>query len=185
MSVCMAMLGKCVVTGLLLVLSLCRWSASCPQPSLPTSEQLMICAWSVLLLDWWSPPAIESNLPDQLALAGNTLGLAVGSRGPPPPCPLTVFSSSFAQWCRMNTTHSRGSARHLRRFTRVWHLEPARERFRRWMKTRVALPPYQVECSCQTTKALSLSRAPYTPSSFTIAGETKIMAHTLSQNSAV
>ena len=31
------------------------------------------------------------------------------------------------------------------------------------MKTRVARPPYQVGCSCQTTKALSLSRAPYTP----------------------
>ena len=73
-----------------------------------------------------------------------------------------MFSSSSAQWCSVNTTPSRGSARQLRRFTRVWHLEPARERFRRWMKTRVACPPYQVECSCQTTKALSLSRAPYT-----------------------
>ena len=30
------------------------------------------------------------------------------------------------------------------------------------MRTRVARPPYQVECSCQTTKALSLPRAPYT-----------------------
>ena len=74
-----------------------------------------------------------------------------------------MFSSSSAQWCSVNTTPSRGSARQLRRFTRVWHLEPARERFRRWMKTRVARPPYQVECSCQTTKTLSLSRAPYTP----------------------
>ena len=112
-----------------LVLSLCRRSARCPQPSLPTSEQL-----------------IESYLPvpDQLPLAGKTLG----SRGPPPPWPLAVFSSSSAQWCSVNTTPSRGSARQLRRFTGVWRLEPARERFRRWMKTRVARPPYQVECSC-------------------------------------
>ena len=65
---------RCVVTGLLLVLSLCRRSARCPQPSLPTSEQLMAWAWSVLLLDWLPPPATESNLPDQLPLAGNTLG---------------------------------------------------------------------------------------------------------------
>ena len=89
--------------------------------------------------------------------------LTVGSHGPPPPWPLAAFSSLSAQWCSVNTTPSRGSARQLRRFTGVWLLEPARERFRRWMKTRVACPPYQLECSCQTTKALSLSRAPYSP----------------------
>ena len=100
---------RCVVSGLLLVLSLCRRSARCPQPLLPTSEQLMVR--SVLLLDWWPPPAIEFYPPDRLPLAGNTLGrwatwtssaLAVGSikqvlspvvqcEHPPPP-PLTWFS---------------------------------------------------------------------------------------------
>ena len=67
----------CVVIDLLLVLSLCRRSASSPQPSLLTFEQLMVWAWSVLLLDWWPPPSIESNLPDQSPLAVNRLGLWV------------------------------------------------------------------------------------------------------------
>ena len=31
------------------------------------------------------------------------------------------------------------------------------------MRTSGARPPYQVGCSCQTAKVLSLSRAPYTP----------------------
>ena len=131
------------------------------KPSLLTSEQLIVWAWSDLLLDWWPPPAIESNLPDQSPLAG--IHLAVQSRGPPPPWPLAAFSSSSAQWYSVNTTPSWGSACQLRRFTRVWRLKPTHERLRRWMKTRVVCPPCQAECSCQTTKVLSLSRAPYIP----------------------
>ena len=36
-------------------------------------------------------------------------------------------------------------------------LEPARERFRGWMRTSDARPLNQLECSCITTKVLSLS----------------------------
>ena len=132
----------------------------CLQSSATTSdfEQLMVWASPRLVASIsWSSPIYPTSRP--------WLGihLAFGSRGPPRAWPLASFSTSSAQWCSVNTTPSQGSDRQLRRFTRVWRLEPARERFRRWMKTRVARPPYQVECSCQTTKALSLSRAPYTP----------------------
>ena len=121
----------------------------------------MVWAWSVLLLDWWPPPAIKFSIPDQSPLA--EIHLTVGSCGPPLPCPLAALSSSSAQWCSVSTTPSRGLASQLRQFSRMWRLVPAHERLRRWMRTRVACSPYQVECSCQTTKALSLSRAPYTP----------------------
>ena len=57
---------------------------------------------------------------------------------------------------------SRGLARLLRRGPGMWRLEPARERFRGWMRTSDARPPFQVECSSQTPKVLPLSRAPYT-----------------------
>ena len=40
-----------VFSSWFLVLSLFRRSARCPKPSLPTSEQLMVWAWYVLLLD--------------------------------------------------------------------------------------------------------------------------------------
>ena len=74
MSVCMAMLGKV------------RSDWSSPdlvtlQEVCPLSSEITSNFWaahglslSVLLLDWWPAQTIESNLPDQLPLAGNTLG---------------------------------------------------------------------------------------------------------------
>ena len=57
---------------------------------------------------------------------------------------------------------SRGLARLLRQGSRVWYVEPAHERFRGWMRTSDAHPPFQEECSSQTPKVLPLSRAAYT-----------------------
>ena len=85
---------ECVVIDLFLVLSLCRRSACCPQPTLPTSEQLLVWAWSTLLLDWWLPPAISSISLTSCPWLG--VHLAVGSRGSPPPWLLAAFSSSSA-----------------------------------------------------------------------------------------
>ena len=112
----------------------------------------MAWSWSILL-DWWSPPAIGSNLPD---LVGNILGRWVTwtssalAAHPPsgavwtlPPHEVQPASRGGLPGCGAWSQHTRD--------------------FRRWMRTRVARPPYQVECSCQTTKVPSLSRAPHTP----------------------
>ena len=149
--------------GLLLVLSLCRRSARCPQPFyFPNSEQFMGLSLECPLsyiggLHQLSSPIYPTSCP--------WLGihLAVGSRGPPPPGGWLRLAAHPPSGAVCNTAPSRASARQLRRFTRVWRLEPAPERLRRWMRTRVARSPYQVGCSCHTIKAISLSRTPYTP----------------------
>ena len=149
---------RCVVTGLLLALSLHRRSVRCPQPSLLNSSWFEdgVSFSYIGGLHQLSNPIYPTSRP--------WLGihLAVGSRGPPPPWPLAAFSSSSAQWCSVNTTPSRGSAHQLRRFARVWRLKPPHERFRRSIRTRIAHPPYQVKCSCGTTKVLSLSTGLFT-----------------------
>ena len=159
MSVCMAMLGK--------VRS--DWSS----PGLVTLQEVCPLS-SAITSDFRAAHGLSLECPSPRLVAStscrvqSTRPVAPGWEytWPLGPRPLAAFSSSSAQWCSVNTNPSRGSARQLRRLTRVWRLEPARERFRRWMKTRVACPPYQAECSCQTTKALSLSRTPYTPVCF-------------------
>ena len=102
--VAMAMLGKVCSDwsspGLVTLQQVCLLSSAITW--IPTSEQLMVWARSVLLLDWWPPPAIESNLSDQSPQAGNTFGRWVS--WPHPPWPLAAFSSSSAQWCSVNTT---------------------------------------------------------------------------------
>ena len=159
MSVCMAMVGK----------MRSDWSS----PGLVTLQEGCPLS-SAITSDFWVAHGLSFEYPSPRLVASNsyrvqsTRPVAPGWEyiwplGSPPPWPLAAFSSSSAQWCSVNTTPSWGSARQPRRFTRVWRLEPARERFTRWMRSRAARPPYQVECSCQTTKALSLSRAPYTP----------------------
>ena len=156
MSVCMTMFGKVRSDWSLLVLSLSRRSACCPQPSLPTSEELMVWAFEC------PSPRLVASISYQ---AQSTQPVTPGCEYTWPLVTWTSseFSSSSTQWCSVNTTPSRGLAHQLRRSTWVWHLEPTCERFRRWMRTRVAHPPYLVECSWQTTKALSLSSAPYIP----------------------
>ena len=152
---------RCVVIGLLLDFTLSRRSTRCPQPTLLTSEQLMVWAWCVLL-DLWSQLSswVMCGPPPWLLVAFSRPPpwlLVAFSR--PPPWLLVAFRSSSAQWCSVNTTPSRGSAHQLGGLPGcgAW-IE--HKRFRRWMRTRVACPPYQVGFSCQTTKVLSQSRAP-------------------------
>ncbi|KAK7464029.1 hypothetical protein BaRGS_00032144 [Batillaria attramentaria] len=86
-------------------------------------------------------------------------------QGPHPPWPLTARSSSSAQLmvqCK-NTIPSRGLARQLRPCAGVWRLEPARESFRRQMRTSGARPLHQVECSCRNAEGATSIQSPLHP----------------------
>ena len=167
MSVCMAMLGNVrsdwSSPGLVTLQEVCQlssaitsdfWTAhglslECPSPRLVASTSYRVqSAWPVALC-WeytWPLGHVDLLRPGRwLRLAAHPPSGAVWTPPPPPPPPRYLV-------CQ------------LRRFNRVWRLEPARERLRGWMRTSVARPPNQVECNCQTTMALSLFRAPYTPS---------------------